>query len=78
MLENARRMPEVVVVLTCKEDVAIKRALADAEDDLTKQYEEKCEKRDKEEKEARDADREAKRAEEDANEDYAEMSEAEK
>ena len=41
LLENARRMPEVVVILTCKEDVAMKRALADAEDDLQKEFEEK-------------------------------------
>ena len=78
LLENARRMPEVVVILTCKEDVAMKRALADAEDDLQKEFEEKTEKRAQDKKEARDIAREEKRAEEEANEDYAEMSEAEK
>lgn len=78
MLENARRMPEVVVILSCKEDVAIKRALADAEEDLKKEFEEACQKRDADETQARDIAREEKRAEEDGNEDYAEMSEAEK
>lgn len=41
LLKNARRIPEIVVILKCKEDVAIKRNLADSEETLQAEFERK-------------------------------------
>ena len=34
LLKNSRRMPEIVVVLKCKEEVSISRNMADSEEEL--------------------------------------------
>ena len=39
LLKNSRRMPEIVVVLKCKEEVSVSRNLADCEDDLKVEFE---------------------------------------
>lgn len=41
LLKNARRIPEIVIILKCKEDVAIKRNLADNEETLQATFERK-------------------------------------
>ena len=38
-------MPEIVIVLKCKEEVSIKRNLADCEDELKAEFERKMEER---------------------------------
>ena len=45
LLKNARRMPEVVIVLRCKEEVSIKRDFADNEEEMKATYERLCEER---------------------------------
>ena len=45
LLKNSRRMPEIVIILKCKEEVAIKRTMNDCEDDLKAEYERKMEER---------------------------------
>ena len=39
LLKNARRMPEIVVILKCKEEVSVKRNLDDCEEDLKAEFE---------------------------------------
>ena len=41
LLKNARRMPEIVIVLKCKEEVSVKRNLADCADDMKAKFERK-------------------------------------
>lgn len=53
LLKNARRMPEVVVVLKCKEEVSIKRDLADCEDELKREFDRRMEKRESDRVKAR-------------------------
>ena len=48
LLKNARRMPEIVIVLKCKEDISVKRNLADCEEDLKAEFEKKMEDREAE------------------------------
>ena len=38
LLKNARRMPEIVVILKCKEEVSISRNLADCEEELKAEF----------------------------------------
>ena len=45
LLESARRMPEVIVILSCKEETSVSRMLADSEEDLKVAFEQKMEKR---------------------------------
>ena len=60
LLENARRMPEVVVVLNCKEEVSVARMLTDSEEDLKLEFEQKMQKREEDIKKQRDEAREEK------------------
>lgn len=63
LLKNARRMPEIVIVLKCKEDVSIKRHMADIEDDLKAEFERLMEEREQNRVKKREEDRAAKKAE---------------
>ena len=45
LLKNSRRMPEIVIVLKCKEEVSISRHMADIEDDLKAKFEKAIEDR---------------------------------
>lgn len=54
LLKNARRMPEIVVVLKCKEEVTLKRNLADCEEELKAEFERRMEKREADKVKARD------------------------
>jgi len=47
LLKQARRMPEIVVILRCKEDAAIKRNFEDDEEKLKAMLEEELAKREK-------------------------------
>ena len=38
-------MPEVIVILSCKEEISVSRMLADSEEDLKVAFEQKMEKR---------------------------------
>lgn len=63
LLKNARRMPEIVIVLKCKEDVSIKRNFADIEEDLKAEFERLMEEREQNRVKKREEDRAARRAE---------------
>jgi len=45
LLKSARRMPEIVVILKCKEEVSIKRDFADCEQEMVAEFERKMEER---------------------------------
>ena len=45
LLKSSRRMPEIVVILKCKEEVSIKRDFADCEQDMKAEFERKMEER---------------------------------
>lgn len=76
LLKNARRMPEIVVVLKCKEEVSIKRSLSDGEEELKAEFERRMEKREADRTKARQDAREEKVKELEEG-DYEEMSPAE-
>ena len=63
LLKNARRMPEIVIVLKCKEDVSIKRHMADIEEELKAEFERLMEEREKNRIKKREEDRATKKAE---------------
>jgi len=63
LLKNARRMPEIVIILKCKEEVSIKRHMSDIEDDLKAEYERLMEERENNRVKKREEDRAARRAE---------------
>ena len=54
LLKSARRMPEIVVILKCKEEVSIKRTMDDCEDDLKAEFERLMEKREADRVKARE------------------------
>ena len=76
LLKNARRMPEIVVVLKCKEEVSIKRNLSDCEEDLKAEFKRRMEKREADRVKAREEAREEKVKELEEG-DYEEMTPAE-
>jgi len=63
LLENARRMPEVIVVLNCKEESSVERKLADDEEELKAKFDQQMEEREKARVAKREEDRAAKLAE---------------
>ena len=75
LLKNARRMPEIVVILKCKEEVSIKRSLADSADEMKAEFERKTNERQANKVKARQDARNEKIAELDAAE-YEDMSPA--
>mmetsp|Transcript_46063 Transcript_46063/g.61010 ORF Transcript_46063/g.61010 Transcript_46063/m.61010 type:complete len:262 (+) Transcript_46063:1389-2174(+) len=76
LLKNARRMPEIVVILKCKEDAAIGRNYADDEEALKNMLEAELAKREKKRVDAREQSKQEKLQELDEA-DYEEMSPAE-
>jgi len=76
LLKNSRRMPEIVVILKCKDDAAVNRNYADDEDLLKKLLEEEVAKREKKRVDAREAARQEK-LEEVNGQEFDEMSPAE-
>ena len=76
LLKNARRMPEIVVILKCKEEVSVKRNLDDCEEELKAEFEQKMKEREENKVKARQQAKEEKLQElEEA--DYEEMTPAE-
>ena len=63
LLKNSRRMPEIVIVLKCKEEVSIKRNFADIEEELKAEFERLMEERETNRVKKREEDRAAKKAE---------------
>lgn len=63
LLKNARRMPEIVVILKCKEDVAVDRNYADDEALLQKILDDELAKREKKRVDEREEARKAKNEE---------------
>ena len=63
LLKNARRMPEIVIILKCKEEVSIKRNYADMEVELQAEFERLMEEREKNRIKRRENDRVQKKTE---------------
>jgi len=63
LLKNARRMPEIVIILKCKEEVSVKRNFADIEEELKAEFERLMEEREKNRIKKREEDRVAKKGE---------------
>lgn len=63
LLKNSRRMPEIVVILKCKEEVSIKRNMDDCMDDLKAEFENRMKEREENRVKAREEARKEKQAE---------------
>ena len=63
LLKNSRRMPEIVVILKCKEEVSIKRNMDDCEDDLKAEFERRMKEREENRVKVREEARKEKQAE---------------
>ena len=73
LLQNARRMPEVVIILNCKEEVSVDRMLKDSEQSLQEEFEQKTKEREEGIRQKREEDR-AEKMKELEEGDYEEMS----